>query len=68
MTKVKQQYLVSGNAPAISRQANDFMKGCDLGGDGAFIIKNKTVTLTINPKNIEKIITVLKSAYEQTQK
>jgi hypothetical protein len=65
MQKVKQEYIVSGHAPAISKQANDFMKSCDLGGEGAFVEKNETVILTINPRDIDKAVGVLKQAYEQ---
>jgi len=62
---MKMKYLIGGLKPAISKQANDFMKACDLGGDGAFIANTETVEMEIKSGNIDKIPEALKQAYEQ---
>ncbi len=58
------EYLIGGLKPAISKQANDFMKACDLGGDGAFIATTETVEMNVKSGNIDKIPDILKKAYE----
>ncbi len=63
---MKCNFIVYGLAPAISKQANEFMKACDLGGEGAFVKESQEVTLTLDSdKNKDKIPDVLKKAYEK---
>lgn len=62
--KNKQQYAVSGLAPAINAQVNQLMNACGLGGDGAFIVKGEIVTLTIKKGDTDSVAYALKDAYE----
>lgn len=59
------KYLIGGLKPAISKQANEFMRACDLGGDGAFVVATETVEMNIKSRNIDKLPDILKQAYEQ---
>lgn len=61
----KYEYIVVGYAPAISKQANDFMKACGLGGEGAFVVKTETVELNVRSGDIDKLPTLLQQAYEK---
>ena len=62
---MEKQFTVTGLAPAVSKAANDFMKQCGLGGDGAFVRRAQVVILTLGSlNNAELIPEKLKQVYE----
>lgn len=58
------RYKVIGLVPAQSKQANEFMKVCGLGIEGAFIHKTHNVELSSTEKDTAKVSAFLKEYYE----
>lgn len=46
---MKRKFLVYGLRPAYSKEANSFLKDCDLGIEGLFVHESLVMTATLNP-------------------